>query len=93
MWKVGKYVKGEIVHSYEVTDTISSEKIDKYIIVAPTTKEANEYAKTRHKNRVKQHKGLARLALSLAMKAVYNKQGGIDESVSNETNKIATNNT
>lgn len=59
----------------------------KYIIVTHNQKEAREYAKTRHSNYVKRFKGLARTALSLAMKAVYDKA---NEGVAGTTQEVQT---
>lgn len=33
VWKTGKYVRGEVVHSYQVIDKISPEKTYEYILV------------------------------------------------------------
>lgn len=93
VWRVGKYMKGEVVHSYEVTDTVSADKVYKYIVVAPSQKDAQEYAKNRHKARVRQYKGLARLAISLAMKAVYDKGAANLEGTSDKARDVATRNT
>jgi len=93
VWRVGKYVKGEVIHSYEVTDTVSADKVYKYIVVAHSQKEATEYAKERHKRRVRQYKGLARLAISLAMKAVYNNGAANLEGASDKARDVATRNT
>lgn len=92
VWRVGKYVRGEVVHSYEVKDIVSPDKTDQYIIVAPTQKDAKEYAKKRHEARVKAFKGLARMALSLAMKSVYSKSSANDK-VSTLAKDVATRNT
>ena len=73
-WKIGKYSEGEVAHSYEVVDQISPEKQYKYIVVAASAKDAKQYAKERHKRRVLRFKGLARHAISLAMKKIYTKE-------------------
>lgn len=91
IWRVGKYVKGEVVHSYEVEDKVSQEKTIRYIMVANSQNAAVKYAKEFHKSRVKQHKGLARLAVGLAMKAIYDK-GSVNDKVIGNTRSIAEKN-
>lgn len=88
IWKVGKYVKGEVLHVFKVVDSSADPKIDQYLLVTTDEKTAKDYATERHKKRVLRYKGLARTALSLAMKAVYNK-GAALENVSNEAAQTA----
>lgn len=77
-WKLDKYTKKQVAHSYEVQDKISDDKIIEYIIVSETEKKALRFAKQFHKNRVKQYKGLAKVAIGMAMKAVYDKSTSSD---------------
>ena len=88
IWKVGKYVKGEVVHVFKVVDSTADPKIDKYLLVTTDEKTAKDYAMERHKKLVLRYKGLARTAISLAMKAVYNKGAALDN-VSNEAAQTA----
>ena len=92
VWVVGKYVKGESVHSYEVVDKIAENKTDKYIAVAETKKTAKNYAKERHKARVRRNKTLAKHALGLAMKAIYDKNGGENDDITQHAHGIAKQN-
>ena len=87
IWKLGKYVKDEVAHVYEVTDNTADPKIDKYLVVAPDQKTATDYAKQRHKNLVLKYKGLAKTAISLAMKAVYDKGAGSEQYSQEVTSK------
>ena len=92
IWNVGKYVKGEVIQVFEVIDSTADPKIDKYLLVSADEKSAKDYAKARHKRRVLKYKGLARTALSLAMKAVYNK-GSSPDNYSKEATQTAKDNT
>lgn len=91
VWKIGKYVKGQIAHSYEVKDKISEDKTIQYIIVAESAEQAKNYAKETHKNRVMRYKSLARFAIGLAMKSIYDKGGGIDNTTQ-YARRVAQNN-
>lgn len=91
IWRIGNYVKGEAIHSYEIEDKISDEKTIKYIMVTRSEKDATRYAKAFHKGRVKRHKGLAKHAISLAMKAIYDK-GNANDNVTQKVNEIAREN-
>ena len=91
IWRCEKYQKGEVLHSYEVEDRISEEKTVKYILVTNSMKDARTYAQTFHKSRVKRNKSLAKYAVGLAMKAVYDKQN-VNDNVSDEARTIAAQN-
>ena len=91
VWRVGKYVKGEVIHSYEIEDKISDQKEVKYIMVAKSEKDAMKYAKQFHKGRVKRHKYLAKHAIGLAMKAIYDK-GGANDNVNKDVRDLARQN-
>lgn len=91
VWILGKYVKGQVAHSFEVTDVVSKDKIIKYIVVAESQKNALQYAKERHKRRVRQFKSLAKHALGVAMKSVYDKSSATDV-VSSKIQETATKN-
>lgn len=91
VWRLGKYAKGQVAHSYEVEDKVSSDKTIKYIIVCSSEKEALKTARQFHKSRVKRHKSLAKHALSLAMKAIYDK-GSASDNVSKEVKSLAQQN-
>lgn len=78
VWKIGKYTKGQVVHSFEVEDKIADNKTVKYIVVTDTLANAKKYAKERHKARVRKNKTLAKHALGLAMKAIYDKASDND---------------
>lgn len=73
VWRLDDYSKGQQAHSYEIEDKIGDGKTLKYIIVASSQAKATKCARDFHKSRVRQHKGLARHALGLAMKAIYDK--------------------
>lgn len=77
-WKLGKYTKKQVAHSYEVQDKISDDKVIQYIIVTETEKKALRFAKQFHRSRVKRYKGLAKVAIGMAMKAVYDKSATND---------------
>lgn len=70
---MGKYVKGEVAQVFEVVDSSADPRIDRYLLVAPDEKSAQDHAVDRHKKLVLKYKGLAKTAISIAMKAVYNK--------------------
>lgn len=72
IWCLPKYYRGQIAHTYEVFDKIGEKNL-RYLIVAEDEKTALARAKQIHKNRVNKHKGLAKLAISLCMKGLYNK--------------------
>jgi len=91
VWRVGKYVRGEVIHSYEIEDKVSDQKTISYIMVAKSEKDATKYAKQFHKGRVKRHKGLAKHAIGLAMKAIYDK-GSANDNVAKKVNEIARRN-
>lgn len=91
VWRVGKYVKGEVIHSFEVVDKVSDQKEVKYIMVAKSEKDAMKYAKQFHKGRVKRHKYLAKHAIGLAMKAIYDK-GGANDKVNQDVRDLARQN-
>jgi len=91
IWRLPKYYKGQVAHSYEVQDKISSEKIIQYIIVAESQKDAMKYARDFHKNRVKRHKSLARHAIGVAMKAIYDK-GSANDNVNQKVRELARQN-
>lgn len=88
VWKLDKYTKNQSAHSYEVQDKISDDKVIEYIIVAETEKKALRAAKDFHKSRVKRHKNLAKYAIGVAMKAIYDK-GASNENVTQLVRKIA----
>ena len=89
VWKVGPYVRGEVVHSYEVIDTIAEDKQVKYIFVTKGSKsEATKYARERHKRWVMKYRGLAKVALGLAMHAVSSKQNPSVGNVSQEAQTL-----
>ena len=88
VWKLGKYTKKQVAHSYEVQDKISDDKVIEYIIVAETEKKALRFAKQFHRSRVKQYKGLAKVAIGMAMKAVYDKSASSD-TATEEVRKMA----
>lgn len=77
IWRLPRYYKGQVAHSYEVEDRIADGKTIKYILVCESEKDAKKIAKQLHVSRVKRFKSLARIAISLCMKAVWNK-GQID---------------
>ena len=58
------------------------------MLVTTDEKTAKDYAMERHKKLVRKYKGLARTAISLAMKAIYNKGAAVDN-VSNEAAQTA----
>ena len=91
VWRVGKYAKGEVIHSFEVVDKVSDQKEVKYIMVAKSEKDAMKYAKQFHRGRVKRHKYLAKHAIGLAMKAIYDK-GGANDNVNKDVRDIARQN-
>lgn len=91
VWATGKYVRGQVVHSFDVVDKVSTEKVIKYIIVTGSAKEATRLAKQLHKSRVKRHKYLARHAIGLAMKAIYDK-GGANDNVNKDVRDLARQN-
>ena len=76
------------MHVFEVVDSSADPKIDKYLLVANDEKTARDYAVERHKRLVRRYKGLARTALSLAMKAVYDK-GSAPGNVTDEAARTA----
>ena len=78
LWRIGKYSKGQVAHSYEVEDRISETKTIQYIMVASSSKDAIKHAKEFHKKRVRQHKALARHAIGVAMKAIYDRNSAND---------------
>lgn len=90
-WKLGKYTKKQVAHSFEVQDKISEDKVIEYIIVAESDKKALRFAKQFHKSRVKRHKGLAKVAIGMAMKAVYDKSTSND-TATEEVRKMANEN-
>lgn len=92
IWHVPKYIKGEQVHSYKVFDKVSEDKTIQYILVAVSEREAHRYAKQLHKARVKRYKALAKHAVSLAMKKVYDKQNLADEQITNVARGVAIQN-
>jgi len=65
----GKYVKGETADVYSVVDVVegSKERSVHYLVLAKDRKTAEEYAKYRHRRRVKRYSGMARYALTYAM--------------------------
>lgn len=81
VWRLGKYAKGEVAHSFEVKDRVSEQKTVEYIIVTHSEKEALRTAREFHKSRVKRHKSLAKHAVTVGMKAIYDK-GTASENVS-----------
>ena len=91
IWNVGKFTKGEELHAYTVVDQISPDKSYKYILVSKDYESAEKYAKKRHKKIVENHKGLARLALSLAMKELFTNTPVADK-VNSATSQIAQQN-
>lgn len=72
----GKYHKGMVRHAYRITDEIAPNVSKKYIIVALSVKDAYDYAKRKHKERIRHHTGLAKLALGVAMHEVHNENLG-----------------
>lgn len=79
------------LRTFKIVDEISDNKKLTFIVVAPSSKSAIDVVKKRHKARVGKHKGLARLALGLAMKSIsQNEQLKDDGSKSNS--KIANEN-
>lgn len=88
VWKLAKYTKKQVAHSFEVQDKISDDKVIEYIIVAETEKKALRVAKQFHRSRVKRHKNLAKYAIGVAMKAIYDK-GSSNENVTELVRKIA----
>lgn len=65
----GLYIKGEKVTVYSVVDIVegSKKRSEHYLILAKVEKDAMDFAKKRHINRVKRYSGMARFALTLAM--------------------------
>lgn len=93
IWRTGPYVKNEVVHSYEVVDRISNDKVVKYILVIKgTSSEAKRIAKERHKNYVLRHRGLAKLALGLAMHKVSARESAAAGNVSESAKSIGAKN-
>ena len=90
VWNAGKYVKSEVLHAYTVIDEISTDKQYKYILVSKDYDSAEKYAKKRHESIVKKHKGLAKLAISLAMKELFGT--AVTDKVSGSANQIAQQN-
>lgn len=88
VWNCGKYQKGEILYAFFVTDEIAPEKKFQYVVVSKDQKSAEKYAKDRHKRIVKNHRGLAKLALGLAMQKLYNGENPTDK-VSDKTRELA----
>jgi len=84
VWNCGKYQKGETLYAFFVVDEIAPEKKFQYILVSKDQKSAEKYAKNRHKRIVKNHRGLAKLALGLAMQKLYNGENPTDK-VSDKT--------
>lgn len=76
IWYVPKYVKGQVWHAYHVVDHVGVDKKYEYLIVALSEKDAFKKVCQIHRNRIKRHKGLAKVALGIAMHKVYEGQGG-----------------
>lgn len=91
VWRLGNYVKGQVAHSFEVEDRVSKDKVVQYIMVASSEKDALRHARLFHKNRVKAHKSLAKYAVTVAMKAVYDK-GAAGHPANQAVKKIAEQN-
>jgi hypothetical protein len=66
---LGGYVKGQVANVYSVLDIVKGSKKSSrhYIVLASDMKTATEYAKEKHRKRVKRYSGMARYALTLAM--------------------------
>ena len=82
MWKCGNYKRGEVLHTYKVTDKIASDEEFSYLLVAESPKIAKDHAKKFHENKVKRVRGLAKFALGVAMHKVHVKEsvgGGVGE--------------
>lgn len=90
VWRLDKYTPKQVAHSYEVSDKVSDDKIIKYIIVAETEKKAFKFAKQFHKSRVKRHKYLAKYALGVARKQLYDKSA-LNENVTQDVRVLANN--
>ena len=89
LWHVGPYVTGEELHSYEVIDHISDDKQVKYIYVCKGGKgEAMKYARERHKRMVMKYRGLAKLALGMAMHAVSSRENPSQGKVTDEARSV-----
>lgn len=91
-WKCQKYFKGQKVYTFKVVDIIASDKKYEYLVVAEDSKIVREYAKKRHKNRIKKHKTLAKFALGMAMHKVHERQNATEQ-VNEQTKSIGMNNT
>lgn len=90
VWRTGKYVRGEDVHTYQVIDKIGPSKTYEYLLVISGGQSAAmREAKQRHKRRVLRNRGLAKLAVGLAMHAVSTRESPSAGNVSNSARRIA----
>lgn len=72
---------------FAVTDYITDDKKIQYVIIADSSELAREKAMSFHKNRVQEHKGLAKIALSIAT-YLLSQSGNVEQGNQN-TNAIA----
>ena len=78
-WLVANGAPLKSAHTFRITDVSAPEKKEKYFVVAMSATQAADYAEERRKRKIRQYKGLARLALTAAMKSLYSQSFGGSE--------------
>lgn len=90
VWRTGNYRKGEKYRTFEIEETVGNDKKIKYLMVCQSESKALQYARKFAKSRIRRFKGLAKHAVGIAMKAVYDRQNVPATNITAEAKDLAT---
>lgn len=88
---VDRNVKSKLLKVYKVTDIISTNKVKEYTLICKSEQSAFNYVKKIHRTRIQHRKGLAKIALGLAMNKLHNEN--VNDNVEQQVRNTADNNT
>lgn len=90
VWKTGKYRRGEKYGTFQIDEKVGNGKNIQYLIVCKNETKAQQFAKKFAKSRIRRFKGLAKHAVGIAMKTVYDKQNVPFTNITAEAKELAS---
>ena len=89
VWRTGKYRKGENYRTFGIQETVGQGKKIEYLLVCQSESKALQYARKFAKSRIRRFKGLAKHAVGIAMKSVYDRQNVPATNITAEAKDLA----
>lgn len=91
-WNTDKYRRGEVYHTFLITDNIGEDKKVEYLLVSYDENWAMKKAKKLHETKVLKGKFLAKYALGLAMHYVHERENNNVGQITSEAKKTGVDN-